>query len=462
MKSLYFSSRVARALAAAVLVAAWAGGELAGAQVYPYFPPPGISYSATSGQLGLTGPLLMPNITPPAAPTTSNVLLYAANSLAGGSITQLTSIDSAGRSIALGYEQHMVVFNSTGGTIAAGNLVYVNGSHTQVPTVALAKADSVATSPALGFTQAAILNNAFGEIQLSGLTSATTTGTTAGDDLYLSASVAGAFTNVIPSTSGQLVQLVGVVTDVAGGGAGSLQLALQTPLAVVRPVTGGGTGLATLPAHGVLLGEGASNVGNVAAMAADTLLQGQGASADPAAVALINCGSASQALSYSTGSHAFGCQTISGGASLTQVFKTANQTRTTTAPTADPDLIFTSVPAGNHALNCLIMWTNAATTANLRYGIEALGTITVGIFNGINLNPVTPVSGATTGSIQGTSSAWSQGTAGVGGAGVNASVSIRASVVTSTTGDIVFGWAQQSVDAVNGTTVYQGSWCQLS
>lgn len=78
-------------------------------------------------------------------------------------------------------------------------------------------------------------------------------------------------------------------------------------------VAQGGTGLATLPVHGVLLGEAAANIGNVAAMAADTLLQGQGASADPAAVSVNNCGSSTTALSYSTSTHTFGCQTISAG-----------------------------------------------------------------------------------------------------------------------------------------------------
>jgi hypothetical protein len=76
------------------------------------------------------------------------------------------------------------------------------------------------------------------------------------------------------------------------------------------PVTQGGTGLGTLPVHGVLLGEATSNVGNVAAMAADTLLQGQGTGADPAGVSLLNCGSATQALAYSTSTHSFSCQTI--------------------------------------------------------------------------------------------------------------------------------------------------------
>jgi hypothetical protein len=78
-------------------------------------------------------------------------------------------------------------------------------------------------------------------------------------------------------------------------------------------VAQGGTGVATLTNHGVLLGQGASNVAAVTAMAADTLLQGQGASADPAAVSVNNCGSSTTALSYSTSTHTFGCQTISAG-----------------------------------------------------------------------------------------------------------------------------------------------------
>lgn len=84
---------------------------------------------------------------------------------------------------------------------------------------------------------------------------------------------------------------------------------LSTPVTVPN----GGTGVATLTAHGVMLGEGASNVASVAAMAADTLLQGQGASADPAAVAVNNCGDSSHGLSYSTTTHTFGCQAITGG-----------------------------------------------------------------------------------------------------------------------------------------------------
>lgn len=77
-------------------------------------------------------------------------------------------------------------------------------------------------------------------------------------------------------------------------------------------VAQGGTGLATLPAHGVLLGEGTGNVGNVAAMPVDTLLQGQGAGVDPAGLLMVDCNSPS-ALNYHTSGpfiHTFTCNTV--------------------------------------------------------------------------------------------------------------------------------------------------------
>lgn len=83
------------------------------------------------------------------------------------------------------------------------------------------------------------------------------------------------------------------------------------------PVPQGGSGVGTLTLHGVLVGEGTGSVSTVAAMALDSLLQGQGATADPAAVALVNCGSTTSALAYSTTTHTFSCQTISGTAGLT-------------------------------------------------------------------------------------------------------------------------------------------------
>lgn len=78
-------------------------------------------------------------------------------------------------------------------------------------------------------------------------------------------------------------------------------------------VAQGGTGTNTLTNHGVLVGSGTSAVSAVAAMAADTVLMGQGASANPSAVAVNNCGDSTHAISYNTATHAWGCQAITSG-----------------------------------------------------------------------------------------------------------------------------------------------------
>lgn len=227
-------------------------------------------------------------------------------------------------------------------------------------------------------------------------------------------------------------------------------------------VANGGTGQTTLTAHGVLLGNSTGNVGSVAAMAADTLLQGQGTGADPAAVALSNCTGSTSALQYSTGTHTFGCQTITGsGATVTQVFKTGSTSRNNGTPTADPDLVFASVPAGNHTVTCLINWTNPATTGQLRYGLATSGSGT-GWYSGIN---VTTAGGG------GGGLAPAQFGANPGAFGTVATIStgnttavllITGGVITTGTGNIQFGWSQLTTDAGNPTSVGAGSWCSIT
>ena len=62
-------------------------------------------------------------------------------------------------------------------------------------------------------------------------------------------------------------------------------------------------------AHGVIVGEGNSNLAATAAGAVDTLLAGQGAS-DPIFIALLSCSASNSALTYNTSTHAFGCNAI--------------------------------------------------------------------------------------------------------------------------------------------------------
>lgn len=100
-----------------------------------------------------------------------------------------------------------------------------------------------------------------------------------------------------------------------GSGANAYYCVLQYT-GSVHPVANGGTGAATLTAHGILLGEGTSAVGSVGSgSTADSVPLWGGAGGDPTAAALGSCSGASNALTYNTSTHAFGCNTISGGGS---------------------------------------------------------------------------------------------------------------------------------------------------
>ena len=68
----------------------------------------------------------------------------------------------------LGQEVQLRVYNSTGSTIAAGAVVYVNGQHSQFPTVALAQANSSSTANAIGIVNTSIANNAYGYVVVLG------------------------------------------------------------------------------------------------------------------------------------------------------------------------------------------------------------------------------------------------------------------------------------------------------
>jgi hypothetical protein len=164
----------------------------------------------------------------PATPGNGTLVLESVASPAAN-ISQLTVFDAFGASIALGFEQHMLVYNGGTAAISAGNLVYVNGAHGNQPTIALAKADSQATMPAVGWAQYAIPAGSFGEIHTYGLVSATTNSFAVGDEVYVSDTVAGALTNVSPNAP-SFSQNVGVVTVSAGGNGGKVQFGVKTQM----------------------------------------------------------------------------------------------------------------------------------------------------------------------------------------------------------------------------------------
>lgn len=152
----------------------------------------------------------------------------------------------------VGQEMYVRVRNATGIQINNGQLVYVNGATGNRPTVALAKADAEATAHALiGMATDDIPDNSDGFITIVGTVHNLDTSTyTEGDELFLSASTAGAFTNVAPSSPNFVVK-IGVVTrsNVSQG-----QILVQPQVRTVSAsnirgtvsIANGGTGLSAL------------------------------------------------------------------------------------------------------------------------------------------------------------------------------------------------------------------------
>jgi len=103
--------------------------------------------------------------------------------------------------------------NNTGATLTKGTIVYISGATGNKPTVTKAIATGDSTSAqTFGFVQNDILNNAEGFVVVIGdLIGLDTSAFTEGDQLYLSSTTAGAFTDVKQYAPNHLVY-VGIVT----------------------------------------------------------------------------------------------------------------------------------------------------------------------------------------------------------------------------------------------------------
>jgi len=104
------------------------------------------------------------------------------------------------------------VRNQSGASIPAGSIVFISGATGNRPLITLSQANNDANSAqTMGFTKTTIANNAFGYVIVRGeVENLNTSALTEGDQLYLSPTVAGAYTTTKPVAPQHLVY-VGIV-----------------------------------------------------------------------------------------------------------------------------------------------------------------------------------------------------------------------------------------------------------
>lgn len=170
--------------------------------------------------------------------------------------------DSSQMSVNIGQEQIVRVRNQTGSTIPDGTVVYISGATGQTPLVTKAIATSYTTADVIGVTTTDIANNGFGYVTINGTVNGLDTSAFAdGDAVYLSASVAGAYTATEPTAPNYSIQ-IGVVIY-SHGVNGKLLVAIQTKsvesqhiIGTVGIASGGTNGTATPTAGAIAYGTG--------------------------------------------------------------------------------------------------------------------------------------------------------------------------------------------------------------
>jgi hypothetical protein len=186
-----------------------------------YVPYSGATQSVILGEWGLRSGYLSLDTTPTGTPTTVGTMSWDTTYLTPSVIT-----GTGNTTLQIGQEEVVLIHNNTGSTLTDGQVVYINGSTGNLPTVALADASDESTSAAtLGVVTETIANGSDGFITISGnVNGLNTTAYTAGDILWLS-ETAGQFTNVKPISPAHLV-LIGYVVKVSGGN-GSILVKIQ-------------------------------------------------------------------------------------------------------------------------------------------------------------------------------------------------------------------------------------------
>lgn len=156
------------------------------------------------------------SLTPITAPSHSEGLIFY-DSVTKGFVAYNNEADFSWN---IGRELVLRVYNDTGVTILDGKVCYLSGVFGVDPTVALAQANSAATSLAtLGIATHDIEDGTYGEITIVGTVhSYDTSGFTSGDPLFLSATVAGDTVNVAPTSPNYLIIMgqAGVINALTG------------------------------------------------------------------------------------------------------------------------------------------------------------------------------------------------------------------------------------------------------
>lgn len=117
-------------------------------------------------------------------------------------------------SLQIGQEAWIRVKNMSGSTITNGSVVYINGSDSGLPTVALAKADSATTTIGAGLVTESIANGAIGYVTSLGAVNTIDTSAFSVGPVYISSTTAGALTQTAPTAPNYRYR-VGFVTVVS-------------------------------------------------------------------------------------------------------------------------------------------------------------------------------------------------------------------------------------------------------
>ncbi len=119
----------------------------------------------------------------------------------------------------VGQEMHVRVLNDTGSQIDNGEAVYITGATGGVPTIALAQADAESTSFSLGLVTEDIADGDEGFATARGIVRTIDTSSfSAGNQIYLSPTVAGGLTSTKPGAPNKAISVGTVlVSDAATG-----------------------------------------------------------------------------------------------------------------------------------------------------------------------------------------------------------------------------------------------------